>query len=126
MGDVSRFFNPDKVVFYREDIRSELELLFDNGRLSRRTQEHNECVISDGDFDVQTVNQLEPEVCPDLRRELGDANRERDPQTVSPDQQSRRTEDLEHDCASIRDCLLKSSFYHSEFDSEKFFSWLKQ
>ena len=120
MGDVSRFFNPDKVDFYREDIRSELELLFENGRFSRQSHEFNEYVISEGNVDDQTVNRLESEDCPNESHELGDANSERGAQAVSPDQQSRRTEDLEHDCASIRDCLLKCSFYHSEFDSEKF------
>ena len=35
-------------------------------------------------------------------------------------QQSRPNEDLEHEFVSVRDCLLKCSFYHSEFDSEKF------
>ena len=126
MGDVTRFFNPDKVDFCREDIRSELELLFENGRFSRQSHEFNECVISDGNVDVQTVNRLESEDCPNESHELGDANSERGAQAVSPDKQSRRTEDLEHDCASIRDRLLKCSFYHSEFDSEKIFSWLKQ
>ena len=32
--DVSRFFKPDKVEHYRQDILSELELLYENGRFS--------------------------------------------------------------------------------------------
>ena len=117
---VSSLFNPDKAELYREDIKSELELFFENGRFSRVTHEHQGPGISEGQLEALCTNSIDCDHHSFETPTPGDLLEPASPAVTPEGQRSRQNDDFEHECASIHDCLLKSSFYHSEFDSEKF------
>ena len=118
--DITRHFKPDKSELYRGDIHSELELFFEKGRFSRPSREGQRRGISEGQRGDLGANRNDWNDCSLERCEPVDVH-EQAVQGVSPQgRQSHEDEDFEHECASVLDCLLKCSFSHSEFDSEKF------
>ena len=116
----SRFFNPDKMELYRQDITSEIELMYERGRLpsiprspqapesSSRVDhlEREESALMDDNLEM---------VAHDVSLQEGNTS------VSQPDEQRLHDIQREHECDCIKDCLLKTSFYRSEFDGYSFF-----
>ena len=118
--DVARFFKEDKVDLYRQDILSELELLFENGRFSRSSCSVERSVAfqrpnEDGDESLAVFNEtvgfrLGQDVPPLEQDELDQP----------PGAQTDPLAEADQRFECFQECLLNSSFYGSEFDGQKF------
>ena len=118
--DVSRLFKADKVDLYRQDILSELELLFENGRFSRNSFSVERVDVLRHRFDAGSADlpgvyesDCFEHLQVDQSSEPSEAIPQQDSQTDPSDESDRR-----YEC--IQECLLSSSFYGSEFDAHKF------
>ena len=119
---LSHFFNEDKVQLYRQDILSEVELLHERGRFSSidSPPQSSGTSFQEGrmgreDLIEQSGDGAENMACDEeLRQEPQD-------QTLSDtDGRSRHDVQLEREQECVLDCLLRGSFYRSEFDGDKF------
>ena len=124
IGEISAFFNEEKVPLYCHDISSDLELRVANGRVWSSTGQNEN---ADPLIDPNGNGQFVPDQLNNPLSGLKDQpNLSSTPLPSAPvqvptdDEQGDVHSQQAFECA--QDCILKDSFYRSEFDGERFLS----